>query len=61
MNKLNGMASIGLLLFAVAAASLATAAPAVGTTKARGDYSFRAITGVFMTDLGRWCSPSRLA
>ena len=39
MNKMNGIASIGLLLIAVVAASFATAAPAVGTAKARGDYS----------------------
>jgi hypothetical protein len=39
MNKLNGMACVGLLLFGVVAANFATAAPAVGTANARGDYS----------------------
>jgi hypothetical protein len=39
MNKLNGLASVALVVFVVAAATFATAAPAVGTAKARGDYS----------------------
>lgn len=39
MNKMYGLASVGLLLAAVGATSFVTAAPAVGTAKARGDYS----------------------
>ena len=39
MNKFTGLASVGLVLVAVGSGSFVTAAPAVGTAKARGDYS----------------------
>jgi hypothetical protein len=39
MNKLMKMASLGLVLLAIGVVNSATAAPPIGTAKARGDYS----------------------
>ncbi len=39
MNKFFGITSVAVLLLSVLAANHTTAAPAVGTAKARGDYS----------------------